>query len=110
MTTHYRNRKEKQDFWKTHVESWQQSNLTQAEYCRRNSLSIKSFGYRKRRILVAPEQSLSFVPVTIQAEPVTTVRLESPLQLVLLNGLKVEIADDFNPVLLKKLIRTAETL
>lgn len=110
MTTHYRNRKEKQDFWKTHIESWQQSNLTQTEYCRSNGLSIKSFGYRKRRILESPEHSLSFVPVTIQAEPVTTFRSESPLQLVLLNGLKIEIADDFNPLLLKKLIRTAEAV
>ena len=106
MTTQYRNRKEKQDFWKTHIESWQQSNLSQAEYCRRNNLSIKSFGYRKRRILRSPEQSLSFVPVTIQAEPVTTFSL----QLVLLNGLKIEVTDDFNPVLLKKLIRTAEAV
>ena len=110
MTTYYRKRKEKQDFWKTHIEFWQQSKLTQAEYCRRNSLSIKSFGYRKRRMLGSQEQSLLFVPVTIQAEPVTTFHSESPLQLVLLNGLKVEIADDFNSVLLKKLIRTAEAV
>jgi hypothetical protein len=40
----------KQAFWERHIELWRNSSLTQVEYCRQNNLSIKSFGYWKRRI------------------------------------------------------------
>ena len=30
--------KEKRQFWEDHVQAWQQSELTQAEYCRQNNL------------------------------------------------------------------------
>ena len=30
--------KEKRQFWENHVQAWQQSGLTQAEYCRQNNL------------------------------------------------------------------------
>lgn len=110
MTTDFMSRKEKQEFWQAHIEAWQQSNLSQAEYCRRNNLPIKSFGYRKRRILGSSNQDQLFVPVTIQAEPVRTFEEEAPLRLALQNGLKIEVAGDFNPGILQKLIRVAEVV
>lgn len=102
--------KEKQEFWQTHIEAWQQSSLSQAEYCRRNNLPIKSFGYRKRRILGSSNQEQLFIPVTIQAEPVRAFETETPLRLALQNGLKIEVAGDFNPGILQKLIRVAEAV
>jgi hypothetical protein len=41
---------EKRRTWERHLEQWKASGLSQAEYCRRHGLSIKSFGYRKRTI------------------------------------------------------------
>ena len=41
---------ERRRFWKHHLEQCRTSGLSQAEYCRRHGLSIKSFGYRKRTI------------------------------------------------------------
>jgi hypothetical protein len=38
----------KKRIWEEHLREWRASGLSQAEYCRRNSLSIKSFGYHKR--------------------------------------------------------------
>ena len=32
-----------------HIESWQRSGLSQAEYCRLNSLRLKNFWYWKKR-------------------------------------------------------------
>jgi hypothetical protein len=32
--------------WQAHIESWQGSDLTQAEYCRQHSINIKTFAAR----------------------------------------------------------------
>lgn len=53
---------EKQKVWEEHLLEWKSSGLTQAGYCRRHKLSIKSFGYWKRKL--HPEQpSVSLVAV-----------------------------------------------
>jgi hypothetical protein len=110
VTKQIRSRKEKYNFWKKHIHKWQQSNLSQVEYCRNNNLSIKTFGYRKRQITGSSKETHSFIPVTIQAEPVRSFDPESPLRLLLQNGLKIEVTGDFNPFILQKLIRTAEAV
>ena len=45
---------ERRRFWEYHLEQCRTSGLSQAEYCRRHHLSIKSFGYRKRTIRKVP--------------------------------------------------------
>ena len=35
----------KRPFWFQHIEAWQQSELSQAEYARQHELSISTFGY-----------------------------------------------------------------
>jgi len=50
-----------------HIKSWQQSGITQVEYCRRHQIKVKTLEYwlRKSRKACA----LQFVPVTLQPEP-----------------------------------------
>jgi len=50
-----------------HIKSWQQSGITQVEYCRRHQIKVKTLEYwlRKSR----KEFALQFVPVTLQPEP-----------------------------------------
>ncbi|WP_291325463.1 hypothetical protein [Desulfovibrio sp. UCD-KL4C] len=40
---------------KKHIAAWENSALSQAEYCRTHGLSYKGFGYNKRKISVAAE-------------------------------------------------------
>jgi len=49
-----------------HINSWQQSGITQVEYCRRHRITLKKFEYwlRKSR----NECALQFIPVSLQAE------------------------------------------
>lgn len=108
MAKQFRNRKEKYNYWKNHIQKWHQSDLSQAEYCRRNNLSIKTFGYRKRQIIGVSKEDQSFIPVAIHAEPTRCFESEKPLQILLENGLKIEVSGDFNPRILQKLIRVAE--
>ena len=36
-------------FWENHVAQFRATSLSQAEYCRRNKISLKSFQYWKRK-------------------------------------------------------------
>ncbi len=50
-----------------HIKSWQQSGITQVEYCRRHQITVKKLEYwlRKSRKACA----LQFVPVPLTPEP-----------------------------------------
>ena len=77
---------ERRRFWEHHLEQCRTSGLSQAEYCRRHGLSIKSFGYRKRTIGKAPlclvEVPLAAAvpsvpkPLSLAVGPRYTIRIE----------------------------------
>ncbi len=50
MGKHIKFLEKKREFWLQHMKSWRQSGLMQSEYCRRHSLSDKSFVYWKKRL------------------------------------------------------------
>jgi hypothetical protein len=41
-------------FWARHLQRWNQSGLSQAQYCRQQQLSVAAFGWWKRRLATAP--------------------------------------------------------
>ena len=43
-------RAENKRCWQRHVEKWKASGLSQAEYCRKNNLRSRGFGYWKRKL------------------------------------------------------------
>ena len=56
--------------WKQHIEGWQASGLSQAEYCRQNGLNANTFSgrlhhYRSQASLGQPE----LIPVQVQSAP-----------------------------------------
>ncbi len=105
---------EKQQFWFQHIEQWQQSGLSQAEYARQQKLSIKSFGYYRRRYRQqsAPDKKPTpLLPVTVAnietnsppAQPGTTgITLTSP------SGFRIELAPGFDPQTLRTVLQTLE--
>ncbi len=116
--------------WKQHLETWQGSGLSQAEFCRQYRLSVKSFGYWKRRF--AQEAASVDASPTIVALPLERFMPTDPtsapqaasaqrsaagppshttsLFLATRNGFRIEIPEDFHPPLLAKLIVTLEQL
>ena len=54
--------KEKHQFWEDHVQAWEHSGLTQAEYCRQNNLKNHRWWYWRKRISHPPERDVTFVP------------------------------------------------
>ena len=45
-------------YWQNHVNEWSRSGLSQAEYSRQNNLSIRLFGYYKRRLFQTDNSDL----------------------------------------------------
>ncbi len=104
-----KSKEEKRRYWQGHIESWRQSGLSQAEYCRRNSLPIKSFGYWKRRNSKSSRGQLNFFPLVL-SNPVVMPGHTS-LQLTLQEKrFIIAIEEDFSPATLKKLILSLEEL
>ena len=90
----------KRNFWKRHIEGWSRSGSIQAEYCRVQKLSAKSFTYWKRRFRQKAE--VSFVPVEVKPEAQMT---DISTGLVLCkDGYRIEIKEGFKPEVLGKVL------
>jgi hypothetical protein len=95
---------QKRTYWKQHIDSWQETGLTQTEYCRRNNLKHHQLVYWKKRF-VQTEAGVSFVPLKLKD------LLDIPCQpdcaslcLVINNHFKIEIRAGFDAQLLRQLI------
>ena len=95
---------QKRSYWKQHIDSWQETRLTQAEYCRRHNLKHHQLVYWKKRFLHT-ETSVSFAALKIEDlldTPAPSDR--ASLCLVINNYFKVEIRAGFDAQLLRQLI------
>ena len=101
-----RNNQDKHQFWQGHVAVWEQSGISQSEYCRRQGLNIKLFGYWKRKLCRKPASGLTFVPVAIKTAPATGVKSAASLRLIIRGGSCIEIVDGFNQDTLRRVLDT----
>jgi len=92
---------QKRSYWKQQIEQWQQTGLTQAEYCRRNNLKHHQLVYWKKRYLKT-QTEVSFAAV--QLEDLLDIPTQAALTLVIDDHFKVQIAAGFDPQLLRQLI------
>lgn len=56
---------EKRNFWKHHIDRWQESGLSQTEYCRRQNLKPHQLAYWKKRFLPI-ETRAAFVALKLE--------------------------------------------
>ena len=110
----------KREFWFRHIEAWRKGRMGQSEYARTHDLSIKSFGYYRRRYFREQQQAApqpantSLLPVTVIPEPVTEdtpdesaittpgITLTSP------GGFRIELSTGFNQKALKQILKMLE--
>ncbi|MEK6537670.1 MAG: hypothetical protein AABZ46_00870 [Nitrospirota bacterium] len=97
---------DKQQFWQDHVVAWEQSGIRQSEYCHRQGLKIKLFGYWKRKLCRKPSTGLTFVPVAIKPSQGTVIKPTSALRLIIRGGSCIEIGDEFNQDTLRRVLDT----
>jgi hypothetical protein len=95
---------QKRIYWKQHIDSWQETGLSQAEYCRRHNLKDHQLTYWKKRFLKT-EAGVSFVPLELEDILDIPARTDhASLYLVINNHFKVEIRAGFDAQLLRQLI------
>ncbi len=104
-------REQKRRFWQEHLTAWQEADISQAEYCRRNEISSRSFSYWKKKQPQKRINPVSFVPVPIApAMAVGNIIGGNSLCLLLGERYRVEVGDDFSPLTLQKLVRVLEEM
>jgi len=92
----------RQTYWRHHIQAWQVSGLSQRAYCHKNDLSEYRFSKWKSR-LAKDTTSCRFIRVPSPTHlPVPIKR--SVLHVYSPNGFRVEINEDFDSGLLKKIL------
>ncbi|MDP1993359.1 MAG: hypothetical protein Q8K00_20260 [Syntrophales bacterium] len=98
--------------WEAHIQAWEKSGLTAADYCRRHNLSYDAFHYWKKKITrTASAKGISLVPVPArmieQGQQVTTVP-GSALKVEVGGRFKIEVHGGFCPQTLIRVIAILE--
>jgi len=94
---------QKRIYWKQQIEQWQQTGLSQAEYCRRNNLKHHQLVYWKKRY-VETQTEVSFAAVQLADLFDIPTSDQASLAVVIDHHLKVEIKEGFDPQLLRQVI------
>jgi len=96
----------KEGFWREHSAAWKLSGLTQVAYCAQQGIGYRGFVYQHKRMAMKSEPSaLGFVEAKPQT--VETSSQTASLQLMLPNGIRIGVANDVNPILLKTVLAIA---
>ena len=95
-------------FWEKQIKRWEASNLSQAEFCRRNGFKSSKFLYWKKKLLNTPKTNISFVQLPMQ--PTKNAMIGQSIRLLIRNRFQIEIDPGFDPGTLQKLIFTLERL
>lgn len=105
--------------WSGLVDAWSRSGLSQREFCQKQGVSLTTFQYWRYQRKVR-EKSKSEVPVSgpvlppfLPVQVVRSCRVtEEPrhgLTVLLPGGCRIEVGEDFNSELLKKLVAALES-
>jgi hypothetical protein len=95
-------------FWKEQIQKWQESNLSQPEYCETHKIKLSTFVYYRHRLLNLNRQhtqAINFVAVKASSsQPHPTV---PTLHLILPNGIRVGISSEISETVLKMVLNVA---
>ncbi len=98
--------REKRRFWIAHIQAWQNSGYSLAEYCHQHNLVYHRLIYWKTKFKNEQTKPVSFVPVPLQ-----TKSSDTPLILSLQNDrFRIEICSGFSDKILNQLVTTLESL
>ena len=77
-------------FWSGHVNHWNTTSVSQASYCQEHELSVKRFGYWKRKLLGVTQQTqpvknstgfIQIAPKQYSSSQISALVIELPNQL-----------------------------
>ena len=100
------NSKDKRKFWENHIQAWQQSGLTQVEYCRENHLKNHQWWYWRKRISHPSDTDVTFVPLRFSSSKIS----QAGIRVVTPNGYRIELDHGFDFSKLRQLITAVRGL
>ncbi len=65
---------QKREHWKQHFTAWQESKLSQKDYCQQYNLSFSTFGYWRKQLSAPTRHEGKFIPVPVSStstDPIT---------------------------------------
>lgn len=99
----------KQD-WPKHIKQWQESELSQADYCRQFGLNEKLLSLYKKKFTkssIAKNKNFVKIPKRIMTVPPSN---EYPYELSLPGKMNIRIRNNFNPASLKIIIKMLQEI
>ena len=100
-------KKQEQNLWKLHSETWKASGLSQKAYCEQERLCFRSFLYQHNRLLSKSKKKASLSFVEAKPEPILKNVHTAGLQLILPNGIRIGIGTEINPQILQTVLSIA---
>ena len=101
-----RSKTQAEGLWQEHSEAWKASGITKQAYCKQVGISYRRFIYQHNRLLIQTKKgSLNFIEA--KAESAVISSPASGLQMMLPNGIRINIGAELNPVLLQKVLSVA---
>jgi len=104
----------KRDLWFQHINTWQESDVSQAEYVRQHNLSAKSFGYYRRRYFQSQSAEMAvpkrtpLLPVQLEDESETLSENQGSIFLTTPRGYRIELSSGFNADTLQRVLQVLE--
>ncbi len=98
--------------WQKQIESWEESKLTQAEYCRSNGFKTSKFLYWKTKLRKSQKSNISFFQIPVQStnESKLAESSSSHIRIIICDRFQVEIGSAFDPGTVHNLIYILERL
>ena len=93
-------------FWEEHIQAWQKSGATQAEYCREHNLKNSKWWYWRKRISKASDTDVQFVPLSFSSDKFSTPQIS----MITPNGYRIEFDSRVDFSKLRQLITTIRGL
>jgi len=99
-------------FWHRHIENCSCSSLTQAQYCKDNSLALATFCYWKKKLKMTMQEKARFYPLTVQPaqQEIVTSSFAGLSLYIGKERFQIDLAENFSDTALKKLIPILEQL
>ena len=102
----------KKAYWQGHIQSWKQSGLSQAIFCKDQSLALSTFAYWRRKIKQEGKDRPRFFPLALVPSPESRNKCQAHRLRLILGDKRflLEIDDDFSEQTLKRLVVALEQL
>lgn len=94
--------------WKAHIESWQNSGLSQSAYCREHGLKLHQFIYWRKRVQ-HKDGDIAFVPLRF-SQNLPVVVNPSRIHLTTPNGYKLELSGTIDQIAVRQLLNAVRSL